>query len=68
MKLYKTLKKKEKFIENTITKFTSLIEDGLYNSNRQEGTNHGKQTSQLSDMFTQTEVYEPVTDFPKKLR
>ena len=43
-KVYKKLEK-EKFIENTITKFRSLMEDGLDKSNQQESMNQGRQTS-----------------------
>ena len=57
----------ENIIESTVSKFISLMEDGLFNGNQQEGMNQARQTRQLSDMATQTDVYEPVRDSPKKL-
>ena len=35
VKTYKKLEEKEKFIEDTITKFTKMMESGLYMANPQ---------------------------------
>ena len=71
VKAYKKLNEKEKFIEDTITKFTKMMESGLYMANPnvvggktvQGGVPIAKE---FKIVVTMTEANELVRYFPKK--
>ena len=70
-KTYKKLEEKEKFIEDTIKKFTKMTESGLYMANPQlvggETVQGGVPIAkEYKTVGTMTEANELVRDFPKK--
>ena len=71
VKTYKKLEEKEKFIEDTITKFTKMMESGLYMANPQLFGSETVQSGvpiakECKTVGTMTEANELVRDFPKK--
>ena len=71
VKTYKKLEEKEKFIEDTITKFTKMMESGLYMANPQLVGGETVQggvliAKEYKTVGTMTEANELVRDFPKK--
>ena len=71
VKSYKKLEEKEKFIEDTVTKFNKMMESGLYMANPQLVGGkmiHGEVpvAKEYKTVGTMSETNELVRDFPKK--